>query len=64
MDTAGNIIQTFKLCRCGFTGGCSYCCPKYPQYTEHYLPRHIYEEEITDEDKKEFYKKNFSSGII
>ncbi len=57
-DTAGNTIETLKPCRCGLTGGCSYCCP----YIFNVEPEEV---PLVPEDNQdgivEFFKNNFGT---
>ena len=64
-DTAGNIIETFKHCRCGFTAGCDYCRPIYfpPSVPATGGVPNYEEDTITKEDKARIYKKTMRSSI-
>ena len=64
MDTAGNIIETFKPC--GFTEGCSYCRPVYfpPSVPATGGVPNYDDEEYNQDGIAEFFKNNFGNTLI
>jgi len=63
-DTAGNILSTtHPRCSCNLTAGCNLCRLKWSNTTLKPINQDE-EDTISEEAKKEFYRKTFGQNII